>query len=439
MVKFATAPHDRRRPWLRHCLLALAAFSVACSVPHVSLAEDGKGADSTVAAAPTDTASKAGNTASGVVLSEYLIAGDDSRVRIILHFDTRPAFSWFLLRSPHRLVIDLPKTDFGIDEETVTSRGLIADLRYGTMAENQSRMIFSAKGPFKIEDASLLDNEQGLGARLVVDLVAASEEDFDRIILERMNAAQKATEGARASSHTSDSPRDHRFTIAIDPGHGGIDGGARGISGTQEKDITLAFAQELKRNLEATGKFRAVLTRESDVFLRLDERVRIAREKGANLLISVHADAIRLKNFRGSTIYTLSERASDAEAAATAARENLSDELAGLAASDEIRNDVADILADLMRRETHAFSIQFARTLVNEISNTIQFVNNPMRSAGFRVLRAHDVPSVLLELGYLSNADDEKLLNDPKWRERAAREISRAVDIFATAHARASN
>src|SRR5690606_15094788 len=127
------------------------------------------------------------------------------------------------------------------------------------------------------------------------------------------------------------------------------------------------------------------------------------------------------------------------EAAATAARENLSDELAGLEASDDVRNDVADILADLMRRETHSFSIQFARTLVDETSNTIQFVNNPLRAAGFRVLRAHDVPSVLLELGYLSNTEDENQLKDPKWRERAARDISRAIDIFATAHARASN
>ncbi|MFD2258970.1 N-acetylmuramoyl-L-alanine amidase family protein, partial [Chelativorans composti] len=229
---------------------------------------------------------------------------------------------------------------------------------------------------------------------------------------------------------------DKRFTVAIDPGHGGIDGGARGHSGTQEKAITLAFALELRKALEESGKYRVVLTRDRDVFLRLDERVRIAREQGANLLISIHADAIRLKDFRGSTVYTLSEKASDAEAAATAARENLSDELAGIEA-EEIRNDVADILADLMRRETHVFSIQFARTLVNEISDTVQLVNNPLRSAGFRVLRAHDVPSVLLELGYLSNAEDEKQLRDPEWRARAARGIVRAVDLFAEARARA--
>jgi len=422
-----------RWPWFRQIIPVAAALLISCSLPVAVLAEED--ADSVATTAGAD-----GAAASGVVLSEYLIAGDDSRVRIILHFDTKPDYSWFLLRSPHRLVLDLPRTDFGIDDDTVTRRGLVTDLRYGNMAETQSRMIFSAKGPFKIEDVTLVENEGGLGSRLVVDLVAASEAEFDKVIRERMEAAAKATEGAKAAAtDTADSSQDQRFTIALDPGHGGIDGGAKGVSGTQEKDITLAFSQELKRLLEANGKYRVVLTRDSDVFLRLDERVRVAREKGANLLISVHADAIRIKNFRGSTIYTLSERASDAEAAATAARENLSDELAGLEASDDVRNDVADILADLMRRETHSFSIQFARTLVDETSNTIQFVNNPLRAAGFRVLRAHDVPSVLLELGYLSNTEDENQLKDPKWRERAARDISRAIDIFATAHARASN
>jgi len=422
-----------RWPWFRQIIPVAAALLISCSLPVAVLAEED--ADSVATTAGAD-----GAAASGVVLSEYLIAGDDSRVRIILHFDTKPDYSWFLLRSPHRLVLDLPRTDFGIDDDTVTRRGLVTDLRYGNMAETQSRMIFSAKGPFNIEDVTLVENGGGLGSRLVVDLVAASEAEFDKVIRERMEAAAKATEGAKAAAtDTADSSQDQRFTIALDPGHGGIDGGAKGVSGTQEKDITLAFSQELKRLLEANGKYRVVLTRDSDVFLRLDERVRVAREKGANLLISVHADAIRIKNFRGSTIYTLSERASDAEAAATAARENLSDELAGLEASDDVRNDVADILADLMRRETHSFSIQFARTLVDETSNTIQFVNNPLRAAGFRVLRAHDVPSVLLELGYLSNTEDENQLKDPKWRERAARDISRAIDIFATAHARASN
>ena len=384
------------------------------------------------AAASAQEVDSAASADSGLQVYEYLMAGDDSRMRILLHFDNKPDFSWFLLRSPHRLVVDLPQTEFAVDDESMEGRGLVSDVRYGSMAEDQSRIIFTLKGPFSIEDMTVLENENAPGYRLVLDLVSASETEFEKAMLERMDTAASATVGAEAAAgkDSAAAEEDHRFTIAIDPGHGGIDGGARGSSGIEEKVITLAFGLELKRKLEEEGKYRVVLTRDRDVFLRLDERVRIAREKGADLLISIHADSIRLKNFRGSTIYTLSERASDSEAAATAARENLSDELAGLGA-EETRNDVADILADLIRRETHAFSIQFARTLVGELSDTVQLVNNPLRSAGFRVLRAHDVPSVLLELGYLSNAQDEKLLRDAKWRERAASDIARAIEMFA--------
>lgn len=409
-----------------------AAILLAASLMLVSLLPSG------VSAQGSDSST---STAAPLKVHEYLMAGDDSRMRILLHFDGKPEYSWFLLRSPHRLVLDLPEAEFEIDEDSVAGRGLVEDVRYGSMTEDQSRIIFSLKGPFSIEDMSVLENEEGKGYRLVLDLVSASQAEFDKAMLERMDAAAKAAAGSeaatdKAAESAKAADEDDRFTIAIDPGHGGIDGGARGASGIDEKMITLAFSLELKRILEEGDKYRVVMTRDRDVFLRLDERVRIAREGGADLLISIHADAIRLKNFRGSTVYTLSERASDAEAAATAARENLSDELAGLEA-EEARNDVADILADLMRRETHSFSIQFARTLVGELKDTVQLVNNPMRSAGFRVLRAHDVPSVLLELGYLSNAQDEKLLRDAKWRERAAKDISRAIDLFATARERA--
>lgn len=367
---------------------------------------------------------------------EFRMVGDDQRMRVLLHFDDKPDFTWFLLRSPHRLVVDLPKTEFAIDDAVLEGRGLVSSVRYGSMAEEQSRIIFTLKSSFSVEDIAVQANENAPGYRLVLDLVSATEADFEKTMLERMDAAAVATVGVEAApdeaAAASIPEQDTRFTIAIDPGHGGIDGGAVGKAGTEEKVITLTFGLELKRKLEENEKYRVVLTRNSDVFLRLDERVRIAREGRADLLISIHADSIRLKDFRGSTIYTLSERASDAEAAATAARENLSDEFAGLGAP-ETRNDVADILADLIRRETHGFSIQFSRTLAAELSETAHLVNNPLRSAGFRILRAHDVPSILLELGYLSNAEDEKQLQDPKWRERATSDIVRAIEMFADA------
>ena len=153
------------------------------------------------------------------------------------------------------------------------------------------------------------------------------------------------------------------------------------------------------------------MTREKDEFLRLDDRVRIAREHEADLFISIHADTIRLKGIRGATVYTVSEKASDAEAQALADRENLSDQLAGIEIEEE-NHEVADILIDLIRRETHSFSMRFARSLVGELSTTVGLINNPHRFAGFKVLKAPDVPSVLLELGYLSNAKDEEQLQE---------------------------
>ena len=172
------------------------------------------------------------------------------------------------------------------------------------------------------------------------------------------------------------------------------------------------------------------MTRDGDEFLRLDDRVRIARERGADLLVSIHADTISVKGLRGATVYTVSDKASDPEAEALAIRENLADQVAGIDMHDT-DTEVADILVDLIRRETHSFSIRFARTLVGELSNSVGVINNPHRFAGFKVLKAPDVPSVLVELGYLSNPKDEQLLQDVGWRRKAAESIAKAVADFA--------
>ncbi|WP_367714647.1 N-acetylmuramoyl-L-alanine amidase [Nitratireductor sp. GISD-1A_MAKvit] len=282
-------------------------------------------------------------------------------------------------------------------------------------------------GPFSVEAAEVLANENSDGYRLIVELRASSTEDFERALRASMTGRDPVGEGGATA------PPPRRFTIALDAGHGGADGGARGVNGTVEKQITLLFSLELAKKLEETGLYRVVLTREDDRFLRLDERVRIAREKGADLFISVHADAIAIRSVRGATIYTVSDKASDAEAAATAARENLSDAIAGKVPEDE-QDEVEDILVDLIRRETHAFSIRFARNLIGELSSTVQMVKNPHRYAGFRVLRAPDIPSVLLELGYLSNPKDEAQLRDAAWRSRTMDAIIRAIGYFAKAN-----
>jgi N-acetylmuramoyl-L-alanine amidase len=221
--------------------------------------------------------------------------------------------------------------------------------------------------------------------------------------------------------------------VVVDAGHGGIDSGARGASGVNEKDVTLSFAKELQALFSADPAVRVVLTRDQDIFLPLSERVRFARQQGADIFISVHADTISSHGLRGATVYTISEKASDEVARSVANNENLSDAIAGLSVESD-SSEVNDILIDLMRRETQSFSVSLAKTVLAEFEGSIRLINNPHRSAGFMVLRAPDVPSVLLELGYLSNAQDERLLTDAKWRAQVAKLVVSAVGSFARTH-----
>lgn len=364
----------------------------------------------------------------------YKMAGDASRMRVVVHFDREPELRWLLMRDPHRLVIDLPETEFRFDEAELARRGMVEEVRYGNLGQGRSRVILSFDGPFAVERFDLIENEESAGVRLVADIAATSEAAFESAMAEQIEvtgATQTAPKSDRLGQR--EETRTRPFRVVIDPGHGGIDTGAEGVSGTMEKTITLAFALELKKKLDEEGQIDAFLTRENDLFLRLDERVRIARQHEADLFISIHADAIRLKTLRGATVYTVSDKASDAEAAAKAIRENLADEIAGIEIEEE-HQEVADILVDLIRRETQSFSIRFARSLVSELSGAIGMIpKNPHRFAGFRVLRAPDVPSVLLELGYLSNTEDEEQLRDPEWRARAADGIAAAIGFFAAA------
>lgn len=365
----------------------------------------------------------------------YKMAGDATKMRIVVNFDREPDVKWFLLRGPNRLVIDLPRTRFALDAKDVKPRGLVRAVRYGDQGRG-SRLILTGKGPFAVDKLDVLKNDDGGGYRIAIDMSAASEREFDEAL-----ANQSLTTGSTVSTEKGErvgtgpvSAPGHRFTVVIDPGHGGVDGGAESSAGTVEKDVTLAFAKELRDKLAAVGKYDVYMTRDNDVYLALDERVRIARQHEADLLISIHADTIAVKGLRGATVYTLSDKASDPEAQALADRENLSDQFAGMKIEDD-NKEVTDILIDLIRRETHSFSMSFAHTLVGQLSTNVGLINNPQRSAGFRVLKAPDVPSVLVELGYLSNVKDEAQLLNADWRGKAAQSITNAVALFAAAKA----
>jgi len=218
-------------------------------------------------------------------------------------------------------------------------------------------------------------------------------------------------------------------TIVLDPGHGGKDPGAIGAHGTMEKDVNLQTAKQLKALLEATGRYKVVLTRSDDRLLPLRQRIDIARAAKADLFISIHADHNERAELRGSSVYTLSETASDAEAAAVAARENKDGVITGVDLTTQSPM-VTSILIDLAQRETKNLSARFASLLTDQLSEHTLVLRDSHRFAGFVVLKALDVPSVLLELGYLSNADDEAALASKRHRRVVAKAIRDAIDRY---------
>jgi N-acetylmuramoyl-L-alanine amidase len=219
--------------------------------------------------------------------------------------------------------------------------------------------------------------------------------------------------------------------VMLDPGHGGKDPGAIGVSGTYEKHIAFAAAQELQRQLELGGRCRVKLTRSRDVFIALSDRVGIAQGRGASLFVSLHADALPDHTVRGASIYTLSNTASDAQTAALAQRENSADRF-----GPSLRNlppDVANILASLVRQETRQGSARVARTVVAAMRPDVGLLVNPSRHAGFAVLKAADVPSVLVEMGFMSNQYDEIALRKAEHRSRVAAALRRAIETYLAA------
>ncbi|MGV3551828.1 N-acetylmuramoyl-L-alanine amidase [Rhizobium sp.] len=359
------------------------------------------------------------------------IAGDEARTRIVIDFDRKPDFALHYTADPNRLIIDLPDTDFGFNEKDLAATGLFSAIRYGQMGEGASRIVMTVKRPTRAVLAEVQENGEGRGFRLVIDCEVVTTEVYIELLNKQQWAGSEKIAGGKTDRlNNSDKSAATGFVVAIDAGHGGIDAGAKGVTtDIDEKIVTLEFARILVDKLNKQKGVQAFLVRDKDEFISLSERVVIARQRGAQLFISLHADTLRQKDIRGATIYTISDKASDALAASFAERENLADGIAGIEIKDEPA-EVTDILLDLTRRETQAFSIQMAESVLKSFEGQIGLINNPMRYAGFRVLQAPDVPSVLLELGFLSNARDEKLLTDPKWREKVADLLTEAVGKY---------
>ncbi|WP_375638394.1 MULTISPECIES: N-acetylmuramoyl-L-alanine amidase [unclassified Bartonella] len=357
-------------------------------------------------------------------LINFRTIGDSIHTRIIAVFNSKPNVRLQIFDRPARLVINLPTIDFSMQNTPLKKRNtlsvMLSDVRYAFSDIQTSRIILTSKTAFVVEKNVVKKLNNGLW-QLLIDIRKSTQEKFDEIL--------KKQQRSNFDTKTQLMPA-YNFRVVLDPGHGGIDGGARGVTGILEKDVTLDFARALQDELQKDSHITVALTRDSNIFLRLSERVKKAQEFDADLFISIHADTIDLHSLRGATVYTISDKASDAIAKSLAENENKVDLLDGLPADETL--EVTDILMDLTRRETHTFSVNFANSVISSLSkNHINLINNPHRYANFQVLRASDIPSVLIEIGYLSNKEDEKLLNDPHWRKQMAASIAHSIRQFA--------
>jgi N-acetylmuramoyl-L-alanine amidase len=371
------------------------------------------------------------------IASDARLAGDGKQTRFVLDLDKAIQFRAFALADPYRVVVDIPQVSFQLPAGTgVTGRGLVKAFRYGLVMPGGSRIVFDLTGPAKIANASVLDAANGQPPRLVLEL-----EEVDRTSFIQSLAPESRPELKPAIAETSAAPvpepqkpatpADLRPVVVIDPGHGGLDNGTQSGGEIVEKNLVLGFGLALRDRLEKSGKYRVVMTRDDDTFIPLSDRVKIARNHAAALFVSIHADALprREGDAQGATIYTLSDKASDAEAERLAEAENKADAIGGVNLTEE-PTDVADILIDLAQRETRTFSNRFARLLMGEMKNTVRMHKHPLKSAGFKVLKAPDVPSVLIELGYVSNKGDLEHLVSENWRSRTVGSMAQAVDTF---------
>jgi len=362
------------------------------------------------------------------------LGGDGADTRFVMDLSRKIELHAFTLADPYRVVVDIPEVIFKLPPKAGESgRGLIKAYRFGLMMEGGSRIVFDVVKPVRVDKAFVIDAAAGDPARLVLDLVPTARQSFLRQIAleDRLLTAQPPAEPEPQANSA-----DPRPLVVLDPGHGGIDTGTRAPTGDLEKDIVLDFAKRLRDRIEKFGKYRVLMTRTDDTYVPLGERVRITRNAGASLFVSIHADSLPHNegDTQGATVYTLSNKASDAQAAELADKENRADVIAGVDLKSE-PDDVAGILIDLAQRETKTFSVQFAHDVVGDLKGIARLHKAPIKSAGFRVLRNPDVPSVLVELGYVSNRQDLRSLMSDAWRDRAAGSIAKAIDTYLSTHA----
>jgi N-acetylmuramoyl-L-alanine amidase len=362
------------------------------------------------------------------------VTSTPERARLILDLSAPTAFAIASLDQPNRIAIDVKASALGFAAPPdVAGEGVVSAYTVEMAESGRARALLMLKLPAQVQQAYVLEAVADQPARLVVDLVLDTPENF---------AARVATDLAMAMAKAGRVPETTatvvveepevpgtRPLVVIDPGHGGIDNGATAPNGVHEKDITLSFALQLQDVLIKSGRFDVALTREDDSFLRLEERVALARENKADLFISLHADTFQQPEIRGASVYTRDERATDVLDKVLAENENKVDIIAGFAVP-EMQPAVVDILVDLMRRQMRRQSFLAAKAIVSNLEPSVSLRRFPVRQADFFVLQAPDVPSILVELGFLSNANDIANLQQSDWRDRVVGALARGVAAY---------
>lgn len=394
------------------------------------------------------------------IVKDARVGQHENATRFVLDISESVPFRIFTLKDPYRLVVDLMGAEWALDDSQLAlNSGLIGAIRYGQFQTETARIVVDLRAPAKLNQAFILPPGKSQYYRLVIDLSQVTKNSFTP---SASNSAAAATaqpdtvprqasdqngsaEAARAAAAARGiflpaPPRPSRkpiskkpFLIVVDAGHGGADPGAVAENGIYEKDITLAAARALEVMLIERG-YKVVLSRSDDKYLSLSARAELAQERNADLFISLHADRHKNRAVRGASVYTLSEKASDAETEALAARENEVDSLFDVNNSEEYEADVRKILISLVQRTTMTCSAMFAGELIPELKKSTKLLGRTHRFAGFRVLKAPNVPSVLVEMGYMSNLKDRKILSSEAGRYTLMRSVAQAIEDYFLRH-----
>lgn len=384
-----------------------------------------------------DNAQTAAAAAAAVALPNVMdirVTVTPERARLVIDLAARTEFALVSLAGPDRLAIDVRAATFSVPEPAgkPAGEGVISDYLVEQAGPDRVRTTLTLSAPAQVQQAYVLDPFEDQPARLVVDIIPATAEQFAANVAKDLAASSTATPEVAdvpTPAGGSELPIATRPLVVIDPGHGGIDSGAETAGGIKEKDIVLAFALKLQELLVASGRFDVALTREDDTFLRLEERVALARTNKADIFISIHADSFQQPEIRGASVYTRDENATDVLDKVLADSENKTDVIAGFA-MPQMAPEVVDILLDLMRREMRHQSFTLAQAIVHQLEPSVELRRFPVRQADFFVLQAPDVPSVLVELGFLSNADDMANLLQGDWQDRTANALARGISTY---------